>query len=145
MRWLMDGWLAGIHASWLVCTSRTRSSTKHSHFHTSTHPHHTTPPLAACSVTFFLKRQRPSHVACSGWVLGAGLSAAMTLSKLTGAESLGVWLMRHLARGLRLAGDGGLQWVRSGHLLGLPPGLMGLVRLSRAAKSALVPLRLSRA
>lgn len=33
---------------------------------------------------------------------------------LTGAESLGVWLMRHLAMRRLLAGGGGLQWVCRG-------------------------------
>jgi hypothetical protein len=93
----MDGWMDGFDG-WQVFTPHgcfahlSPDAAQHSSSHqTSTHPHHSTPPwaLAAGSVTFFfLKRQRPSHVACSGWVLGAGLSAAMILSKLTGAESL---------------------------------------------------------
>lgn len=44
---------------------------------------------------------------------------------LTGAESVGVWLMRHLAMRHLLAGGGGLQWVCRGPLVGLrhaPPG-----------------------
>ena len=100
----MDGWMVGRYSRLMAVLHISRQMQHSTKLEPAlefepppTHPlaHHSTPPssrlshsLAVTQSLFFLKRQRPSRVACSGWVLGAGLSAAMILSKLTGAESL---------------------------------------------------------